>query len=240
MKGLGVEVIELRMKRTDYGNVVDEEHEKEIYEEEFKPRSKILSQRMDISIRDALRSRSGHYYIAGNIAITRDGLVEWYTTYSDRFKKYDDDHTIGFLRALLDKGLTLIQELCKEVEAARKTEASILERFIKSGVLKGKFEREVRVGRRIFEEEIEGRKAVFDWRKSIDAVCHSEGETWILEVKRPLNYEALGEVIVYSVLYKNTHPSEKVRLGIVCEEVDGEIAEACDNNGVSVFQITSQ
>ena len=134
----------------------------------------------------------------------------------------------------------MIQELCKEVEAARKTEASILDRFIKSGVLKGKFEREVRIGRRIFEEEIEGRKAVFDWRKPIDAVCRSVSETWILETKKRLNYEALGEVIVYSVLYKNAHPDEKVRLGIVCEEVDGDIAEACDKNGVSVFQVTSQ
>ena len=70
------------------------------------PRARVLKQRIGESLRETLRSRRGHYYIAGRIAVLENEQIEWYTCYKscERFKDLDEDYEIGFLKALLNQG----------------------------------------------------------------------------------------------------------------------------------------
>jgi hypothetical protein len=236
--GIDYEVFGIRSEVISGNRYVDEKHEKEIYETHFKPRARILNKRIGAPLPKCLRSRGGrgHYYIAGVVAVLRNGLVEWFTCYEscrDRFKMYDEDLNIGFLKAVLDVGLPLLEDLCKPLEPSqKKSEAELIEKFIKSDILKGKFCLEVKVGSQV--------SGPFDYRKSIDLLCHGEKETWVIEAKERLNYEALGEVITYAHLYAKEHPSEEIRMGIICSELDEEILETCKFYGITVFKLNEE
>jgi len=120
------------------------------------------------------------------------------------------------------------------------SENDLIEYFISSGVIDGWYEREVKVGSRIISMESDVFKhgrAIFDWRRSIDLVYHTRDCVWIIEAKRVLNFEAIGQVVVYSTLYAEGHPTRIVKRGIVCYSADEELIRACKKNGITVFQI---
>lgn len=232
--GLDYETFSLRLQRLSESSLyTDEAHEREIYEKHFRPRAKTLSQRMGISLKGGLRSRSGHYYLAGILAILENGQVGWYTCWesTQRFKIYNDDGEIGFLKGILEEGKTLLEELCPAITSS--PHDILIDAFIESGILKGKFEREVKVGQTIFKMN----KGVLDWRKSIDLVCHTDKGTWIFEVKPKLNWEAFGQVVAYGYLYEK-EKGLKISRGIICDDVDQEILYICKEFEISVFKRT--
>jgi hypothetical protein len=212
--------------------IVDDAEEKEVYERDFRPRAAILRYRTGESVRKLLRSKSGGYFVAGTVTITQNGQVEWLASHSTAFPRHDRDPTIGFLKALLEDGPPLLERLTPPVPKGV-PELKILDAFIASRPLDGEYRREVRVGPRRFETP----NGVMDWRKSIDLVCTNSRETWILEAKTALNYEALGEVLTYDALYVLEHPDEEVKLGIICGAVDEDILEACKTHRIAVFQV---
>jgi hypothetical protein len=169
------------------------------------------------------------------VAITLKGQVEWFASYANPFKEYDKDPTLGFLKAVLDKGLILFNQLCTEIKRGM-PELQILDIFISSDVVKGKFQREVKVGKNIFKTE----RGTFDWRKSIDLICETDAEVWILEGKNRLNYEALGEVLTYATLYLEESAGKRVRMGIVCSVIEEEILKACRKQDVTVFEVVGK
>lgn len=98
-------------------------------------------------------------------------------------------------------------------------ERNLLEKLIKEKLGKGKAEFEMRVG-----------------GKSIDLVFEKEDEIWIIEAKKVLNFEALGQVLTYEELYKQQFlPCKNINLAIVYEEGDPDIEQACQSKGVKVF-----
>jgi len=235
--GIPYEILELRRKPSDDPTfyLVEEAHEKELYEKDFRPRASLLKGRLGESIRRLLRSRSGGYFLNGRVAIMKDRQVEWVSSHAVPFKEYDGDFSLGFLKALLQNGPILLDQLTPSVEKGQ-PELQLLDGFIHSGMLSGTFEREVRVGKRILETP----DGTFDWRKSIDIVCTTPEATWILEGKLKLNYEALGEVLTYSVLYSSSHLQPNIRRGIVCYNIDEDILEACKEFNVTVFQVVGR
>lgn len=93
------------------------------------------------------------------------------------------------------------------------SEKELLERVIKEKLGEGEAKYEVNVG-------FEG--------KRIDLVFEKENEIWLIEAKRRLNFEALGQVLTYKRLYQHEiSPSKNIKLGIVCKETDVEVEEAC-------------
>lgn len=228
------EVVQIKYQKSEYSDdyVADEQQEKEIYEKDFRSRKSLLKQRMGESVRRLLRSRSGGYFVAGTVAITLNQQVEWFANYVDLFKEYDEKPAIGFLKALLGKGPVLLSQLCPEVKKGE-PELKMLDIFIDSGVLEGRFEREVKVGKRIFKTK----HGTFDWRKSIDLICETDTEVWVLEGKNRLNYEALGGALTYSTLYAGEFPQKKISTGIVCNTVEEEVLETCKKYGITVFEI---
>lgn len=73
---------------------------------------------------------------------------------------------------------------------------SLIKEFKNSGILKGKFEEGVKVGRGV---DISGK---IYGQYEIDLVCKTpQGEVWVIEVEPKLNPTALGQVMVYKELY---------------------------------------
>jgi hypothetical protein len=231
------DIIQLRVVKSQFGEYVDENHEKEIYEKLFKPKAKLLKYRLGEPIRLLLRSRRGrgHFYIAGTVAITRNQEIEWFApTYPNFFKEYDEDSSIGFLKAVLEKGVPLIEKLCGTLPPS-KLETFILQKFRQLSPLKGSYETEVKVGEGLVVQDKYGKETRVA-QKSIDAVCHTLEADWVLEIKQALNYASIGEVLVYSYLYKHAI-GKPVRMGIVCEEIDHELIEVCKSLRIVVFQV---
>lgn len=72
--------------------------------------------------------------------------------------------------------------------------------------------------------------------KSIDLVFEKEDEIWLIEAKKKLNYEALGQILTYQKLYHlYLRSSKNVKLGIVCEETDPDIEAVCKEHNIYVF-----
>ena len=60
---------------------------------------------------------------------------------------------------------------------------------------------------------------------------------WIIEGKRELNYEAIGQVLTYAVLFEQDHPSlGEIRMGIACKKVDRDkFIGVCKRYKIEVF-----
>lgn len=102
-------------------------------------------------------------------------------------------------------------------------EQKLIEKLIESGLL-GKGEAKLEINAGIYTP------------KRIDLVFEKEEEVWIIEAKKILCYEALGQLLVYGDLYSLTTP-KRVKLGVVCENSDYEIEWTCNLHGVVVFPL---
>ena len=75
--------------------------------------------------------------------------------------------------------------------------------------------------------------------KVIDYVCvvmHGrEKIAWVIEGKKKLNYEAVGQVNVLSYLFSRDCSQFLTRKAIVCEESDPLIEEYCKKFDIAVF-----
>lgn len=75
--------------------------------------------------------------------------------------------------------------------------------------------------------------------KYIDCVCKisDENEVWIIEAKKELNYEAIGQVLTYSDLFSLDYPCLKIRKAIICEKSDPPLENTCKKREIEVFVI---
>ena len=59
---------------------------------------------------------------------------------------------------------------------------------------------------------------------------------WIIEVERELNYTAIGQVLVYSILWNIIHPGGRIVRGIVTKSApDKDILNSARILGIKVF-----
>lgn len=63
-------------------------------------------------------------------------------------------------------------------------------------------------------------------RREIDVIWKRIDFTYIIEAKPKLNFEAIGQVLVYEYLYKEKHPEEKIKKGIV-EPIERDLLNFC-------------
>ena len=71
--------------------------------------------------------------------------------------------------------------------------------------------------------------------KYIDYVCIIGNTAWIMEGKKKLNFEAIGQVNVLSHLFSKDYPQFYVRKAIVCEEKDPLIEDYCKEFDIEIF-----
>jgi len=150
-------------------------------------------------------------------------------------------------------------------------EEDIVRSFIDSGIIRGWFIREVPVGLNVYKrlfskafskKELETLFRVFSRR--IDLICVEDVEgpllrptpeewlelrrklkgcnVWLFEVKRVLNAEAVGEILINEYLFRKDNPEINVAgKGIICWEIgppsSALVKDACEAYGVKVFTI---
>ncbi|MDI6905453.1 MAG: hypothetical protein QMD13_08245 [Candidatus Bathyarchaeia archaeon] len=75
--------------------------------------------------------------------------------------------------------------------------------------------------------------------RSIDLVCETSEEIWILEAKVSLDPCAFGQVLQDELLYKKERkPTKPLKLGIICEESDPYLEETCQRLSITIFEKT--
>lgn len=233
--GLDYEIVEIRKNRHGY---LDEQHEKEIYEKDFKPRAKILKARVGEGIGKILRSgKKRHYNVAGIIALVRKGKVEWFAWLYDplyeRWCFYDKEYplTLGFLGFVLEEGTGSLESVLRR---GRESEhEKLINEFVGSGLLSGKFEYEVPVGKGSVFVDRHGEEKVAG-RKSIDLVCKGSNEDWVIEAEPELNATSLGQVLIYGDLYSRLS-SKRIKRCIVCRDAEEELREICGKYVDKIF-----
>lgn len=128
----------------------------------------------------------------------------------------------------------------EDISTNNPVETEILRNFLATHVLNVI---EIRTEQRVGQSYKLGHPII--GQKSIDAVCRTPDDIWILEIKQELTgdsgFKAIGQVISYSFLYKKEHPGLKkpLKMGIVCDGAERELIEVCQNNGIEVFFCSS-
>jgi hypothetical protein len=213
----------------------DSAHEEEIYKRDFLPRKGVLKTRSGASLREQLRSNSGRFNLAGAVVIVSGRGIEWLCPAYGRDSQFglDSDARLDFLKASLQRGPAFLHQLCPPIGKSH-PEARLLDLFLTHRVLDGEVRREVPIGSRRFSTEFGN----FDWRKAIDLVIDTADSVWIIEAKPRLNCEAMGQVLLYGDLYEQEHDATRVKLGILCGELEGEILLSCHKRRITVFQVT--
>jgi hypothetical protein len=75
--------------------------------------------------------------------------------------------------------------------------------------------------------------------RSIDLVCETSKDIWILEAKVLLDPCAFGQVLQDELLYKNERkPTKPLKLGIICEESDPYLEQLCQEHHITIFEKT--
>lgn len=70
----------------------------------------------------------------------------------------------------------------------------------------------------------------------VDFLVLSEGSNWVIEGKKKLNYEAIGQVLVYNDLLKEDYLGlGEIKKGIACFEGDERLEPTCKKLGIEVF-----
>ena len=127
-------------------------------------------------------------------------------------------------------------------KAKGKYEKVILDRFIKSGQLKGTYDFEVWISNKTppapvnYEERLkQANERLLE--KRIDATCSAGFSLFCIEVKKKLDAEAVGQVLVNSFQLKKKRGLEiDVYPAIVCEETDDYYLEYCKEKNITVFR----
>ena len=114
-------------------------------------------------------------------------------------------------------------------------EDDILEAFIKSNTLKGRFYKKVRIGKTDLYCDATGRMSQRSGRIIIDAICKENDVVRIIEVEKQLTYTAIGQAIVYAHLYGKENPNSTPIPTIVCFLADEDFLEACEKYAIDVY-----
>ncbi|MFQ6061842.1 MAG: hypothetical protein ACE5J9_01525 [Methanosarcinales archaeon] len=191
-------------------NVI-EINQKEHYKKYFAAsgRARVLRHRTGKRVKTTFRFQNGRgeVYLAPTIVVLESDVVEYFAK--------GIKEGVNFLNILLKEGKSFLKRIYISKEDIQ---FKIIEKFKKSKILKGVFEVEVPVN-----------------KKFIDIVCKTQSCDWILEVKKELNMESLGQVLVYKFMYSKENPEKKVKAGIVCLKSDPDIYEVCTEYKVKVF-----
>jgi len=110
-------------------------------------------------------------------------------------------------------------------------ERTLGELFKKLDIIPGEYLWEVQVGESTCPHPYLG-------KKRIDLVIRTQDVDWVIEIERTLNYEAIGQVLVYEELWRKKNPSRKTRKGIICFTAPKDMLEVAEKNDIQVFVIS--
>lgn len=218
---------------------VPEGSDQVIYKRDFIPRARVVRSRVGEGVARIIRSRQGRGspLVRGELTFADDNGIAWIAYYTDplydEWKSYDEKHPIpiGFLKMILERREEVLDEIMSRGKESE--HEKLVSEFIRLNPLRGEFREEVPVGKAmVMIDKYGGEKRV--GRKSIDLVCDTPTECWILEVEPELNARALGQALIYKELYPK-ESSKLVKCGIVCKNAEDEILAVCQKYVDKVF-----
>lgn len=178
--------------------------------------------------KESFHNTSGNASVGNSLILKIDDKIEWYeaTPFGIFF----------FLRSTLDEGVNFIKNRLKQQEnytskienaGGTEKESELINKLLRSGLLgSGRPEGEFPIG-----------------SKRLDLLFSKETEDWIVEAKEGLNWEAIGQVVGYSILYdelinKNLlfKPKKELRKGIVYSIPDRELEFCCGKLEIKLFR----
>ncbi|TKJ26293.1 MAG: hypothetical protein CEE41_02335 [Hadesarchaea archaeon B3_Hades] len=255
--------------------------ERKVYEKDLKPQTRVIKENDPAgeTVYQKFKSRSGHIFVAGTIAVIENDRVLWGTPYKqkefleevlekgekvfDRFKtgkRLIDIHE-DFFNWLIKKNLPesginrerkcWIREIVLGFKRLGIKKEDIKRDF--DSVVYEKLEDEAR---KSYRKMCELKIVDDDWYKSrlqkelslkygfgkplyvvrADFLITVDKRAWILEGKEKLNYESIGQVLVYKDLLLEDYPElEEIKMGIVCDEVDPILEKTCNKLNIEIF-----
>jgi hypothetical protein len=129
-------------------------------------------------------------------------------------------------------------------------EEGILKEFVDKRVLKGTFFMDVGFGTDDYmgvvdvvfveglEPDIEPRILPSRWWKALlDVMREKMKKVILIEVKEELNYEAIGQIIVYRHVFPKVWGFPVLGSAIVCRVSNKTLEGVCSLNGIHVFKV---
>jgi len=210
-----------------------------IYKRDFIPRAKVVRSRVGEGVARIIRSKQGRGspFVRGTLTLVDDNGIAWIAYYTDplydEWKSYDEKHptSIGFLKMVLERGQEVLHEIMRRGKESE--HEKLVGEFMSLNPLRGEFREEVPVGKAMVMINKYGEKKRVG-RKSIDLVCVTPTECWILEVEPKLNARALGQALIYRELYPK-EGSKQIKCGIVCKNAEDEVLVICQKYVDKVF-----
>jgi len=188
----------------------------------------LLRQRTGKRINQLLRSKDGRgsVYLRGVVAIMEIGTPQWVSS-SER-------EAVEVLKKIRSKGVKAVNRLYELPDVITNEEAVLLDKLEAFGSQNLKLKREVSAGR--FFADNYGCTL-----KSIDAVGVDDKDThWVIEAERLLNHEAIGQAIVYEVLYGRDNPGVDIQKAVVCGEASTDFLQVCKTNNIAVLIVKGE
>ena len=116
-------------------------------------------------------------------------------------------------------------------------EGELVVKLLKSGLLgEGEAHPQYQVGGRYFLGD------GFHWQterpapKRVDLLFERDDVIWIIEAKKSLNWQALGQALGYAVLYEDDfNPKKDIMKGIVSQVSDSAVQRCCEKLQVRHF-----
>jgi len=189
---------------------------------------------------------------AFTLIILQNGKIEWYIMGYDEIIKFlnfvykeGSSYIINFLKRLASE-----PKIYPGIYKIRKTkELEIIFKLTMSGKLgEGRELLEVPVGKK----RSYGRKNFkISFKKKglkrIDLVYETKDAYWLIEAKRKLNWDAVGQILCKKIMFEEDYniktqerlsgKKKEIRIGICCEKTDETIEQCCMLLGIEVFVI---
>jgi hypothetical protein len=200
------------------------------YKDYFSPsrQAYMLRQRTGLSIEKNLKSRNGKGkpMLRGTIALVEGNNVQYYVTRGGSGKD-----ALNFLKKFFNAPRETLEECYSNADELTDEEMVLLDAFKAQHIINGNYISPYPVGR--FFKENFGCKLRF-----ADSICEvKDGNVWVFEVERELNYNAIGQAISYKYLYDKDNPSIRSSAGIICCKIPQGLKEVCENVQISVFLV---
>ncbi len=217
---------------------VGRKRQEELYESYFcsPPTARLLRQRLGVPPNRVFRCNAGKglAYVRGTLAILNNEGVQWCIGGVHT----GDIEIIRFLNSLLNEGENRIKACFQHTTQYVDEEKILRDKFIEAGILDGDYITEaskLRLGNSIKL----ALPTIHPTEKYPDLICRkvSAITDWVFEVEKRLNYEAIGQVLLYEFLYHLDNPGCLTQKAIICKVANIDFWGACAFNNIEVFLI---
>ncbi len=197
-----------------------------------------------------MRNTSGEFSVGHTLLVFVEDKLLWYESHWEdwnrkiiQFLESLDEFGPDFLGTRTSSGAEQGKGIPNGMEsriiskADTPLEGELVLKLLRSGLLgEGEVHPQFPVGRRYLFGNgyyLKVERPAFKW---IDLLFEREDMIWIIEAKKSLNWQALGQALGYAVLYEDDfNPKKDIMKGIVSQVSDSAVQRCCEKLQVRYF-----